>query len=221
MTTAIIIPAWCWDEHTLQMAIDGVDNIRSTAGSRFEYEVIMVYAGIDPGIILPPKLDHFQRMDPPQGWAVASNIGMLLSGCDHYVIGSTDIRVPDGWLPKMLECAKDDAIVSPLDFKKGKRREWDATMRGSFWGGWFLFHGSIINRIGYLDPTMHRLADMDWALRARKAGIPTVRVAVEAEHILPHHTQQAHPNPFDSIVRKMFVERHGVERFGEWEGLPK
>lgn len=95
-------------------------------------------------------------------------------------------------------------------------------MRGSFWGAWFCFPRRILDTVGFFDGyTMRRLADMDWAVRARKAGFRTVRVDVRAQHVAPHHTKKAHPDPHDTVVRAAFRERHGFDRFGSWEGLPE
>lgn len=220
MKTSIVIPAWCWDEPTRLMAAEGMKNIRDTTDG--DYELIVIYAGVDPGSI-PDDVDEFNRIDPPQGWAAASNIGLIAAYGDHLVVGSTDIRMPPGWLPTLLEAAGTDGIASPLDYKADgvTRRTWDATMRGSFWGGWFLFPRRILDAIGYLDGyQMRRMADMDWAIRARQAGFRTVRADVRARHIAPHHTNNAHPDPHDEVVRSAFNTRHGADRFGSWEGLP-
>lgn len=218
MTTSIVMPVWAFNPHARDLARGVAVNIRETTPE--PHELVMVYAGEDPQDI-PGMCDRFIAINPPQGWAAASNIGLLHATGEYLVVGSSDIRVPAGWLPALIEAAGDDAIASPLDYKRdGKtRRHWDQTMRGSFWGGWFLFPRRILDTIGYLDGyTMRRLADMDWAVRARKAGFRTVRADVKARHIEPHHTNNAHPDPHDNLVRDAFAARHeGADRFGSWE----
>lgn len=216
--TSIIIPAWAWDDHTRQLAVDTARNIRNTTTG--QYELIVVYAGVDAEN-LPELCDQFIRIDPPQGWAAASNIGLLAAEGSYLVVGSVDIRVPKGWLPTMRDAAGKRTVVSPHDYKaNGKtRRQWDQTGRGSFWGGWFLFHRRILETVGFFDGyMMRRKADMDWALRARYAGFDTVRVPVKARHVEPHHTL-VHPDPYKDAMRVVFKEAHGVDMFGEFEGL--
>lgn len=215
----MVIPAWCWDEATLELLRGCVANVRATAP---DAELVVVYAGVPTPWSLEEEVDQWVRIDPPQGWAAAANIGLLHSSGDYLVVGSVDIRLPEGWLEALRDAAGESAVASPIDVKRGVRRVWDATMRGSFWGGWFLFHRSILHEVGYFDGyAMRRLADMDWAIRARELGYATVRVeSVGAEHVAPHHTLQAHPDPHDDIVRRAFLERHGHDRFGSYEGLP-
>lgn len=225
MRTSIVIPAWCWDEPTRELARGALQNVRDATPAD-EVELAMIYAGVGGTEELEELCDVWRRVDPPQGWAAASNIGMLLTSGEYVVVGSTDIRVEPGWLEEMRAAASDGAtVVSPHDYKTDgvTRRKWDTTMRGSFWGAWYLFPRHMLDSVGYLDGyAMRRMADMDWAIRARKLGFRTVRVPVAARHIEPHHTLKAHPDPMDDMVRDRFKARHeGFDRLGSWEGLPR
>jgi len=222
MSTDIIIPSWAFDGASLRMTEDCIDNILETTAAG-ERRLVLSHSGPLPRN--SGRADLVIRADPPQGWAFAVNHALLATeaGGAHVVVGSIDVRVPGGWLPALLEAAGNDGIASPLDYKADgvTRRRWDATMRGSFWGAWYLFPRAILPMVGLLDGhRMRRMADMDWAIRARKAGYRTTRAGVRARHIAPHHVLRAHPDPHDAIVRAAFVGRHGADRLGSWEGLP-
>lgn len=213
MTTSLIMPSWAFDEQTVQMTEDALENVRRTTG---RLEVIAVHSGLKANL---HKADRVIRIDPPQGWAASVNMGLLRARGDLLCVGSIDVYMPKNWLPAMVPYAKL-GIVSPLDIKDGKRRVWDATERGSFWGAWFMFPRTVLAKIGYLDGyAMRRMADMDWAIRARKAGISTTRCEVEAKHIAPHHSDKAHPDPLHDLVKVAFRERHGCDYFGQWERM--
>lgn len=215
MSLSVVIPAWCWDAETLAMAEGALVNVAATSDA----ERVMVYAGVEPSRKVRRLADKLVVINPPQGWAAATNIGLLYPETDYVAVGSVDIRLPAGWAETMIAAAGDDTVVSPRDYKGAVRRSWDKHERGSFWGAFFLFPRRVLEEVGYLDGyAMRRYADMDWAIRARKAGFKTARADVRAQHVAPHHTMKRHPDPHDAEVVKAFKRRHeGHERFGTWE----
>jgi len=49
-------------------------------------------------------------------------------------------------------------------------------------------------------------------------GFRTERVDVKAQHVKPHHTLKAHPDPYDDVMTRLFKERHeGHAYLGSWE----
>ena len=218
MSVDIIIPSWVFDDQSRQAAEECLANLRATTDPDSVY-ITLTHSGELP--INANLADSVSVMDPPQGWAAAVNHALLTTRHPWIVVGSTDIRLPAGWLPGLLEAAADGVtIVSPIDTKRGVRRHWDATERGSFWGGMFLFHRPILAKVGLLDGYGFRhMADMDWAIRAQMAGYRTVRAEkVHAEHVQPHRTMTVREgDPLNAVVRDAFVRKYGTTHLGAWE----
>jgi len=165
VSVSVVIPAWCWDDETVELLDGAITNIRKTSNA----EVVVVYAGTEEGAWVARRADQRVVINPPQGWAAASNMGLLRAKGDFLAVSSVDVRLPEGWAPDLADAARTDGIASPLDFKGKTQRTWDRTERGSFWGAFFLFHRTLLEKVGYLDGyRMRRMADMDWAIRARK-----------------------------------------------------
>jgi GT2 family glycosyltransferase len=211
----IIIPSWSFDDASRELAEGCIDNMRETAPNA---TLVLSHSGDLPANA--DKADRVLRMDPPQGWATACNVAFLVTDNPWIVVGSVDIRMEPGWLEGMLELADERTIVSPIDVKKGRRRHWDATERGSFWGGWYLFHRSALETVGVLDGFHFRqTADMDWGIRAKVAGYRTVRAeSVHASHIAPHHTMEKRAkHPMNSYARTAFRSKWKAIHLGAWE----
>lgn len=217
----VIIPSWVFDEESWELLKGCIQNLRTTT-ERHELTLTVSHSGPRPEGL---DVDRLIVMNPPQGWAAACNAAFLATEAEWIVVGSTDIRVDVGWLGRLRKHATDErTIVSPIDVKKGRRREWDATERGSFWGGFYLFHRSALEEVGLLDGYRFRhMADMDWGIRAQMAGYRTVRALdVEAQHISPHHaTVVREGDPMNALVRKDFIASHGATHLGAWERMPE
>lgn len=219
MTTDIIIPSWVFDEDSRALAEGCLENLRGTT-HHADVRITLSHSGDLPDNA--NQADQIIRMDPPQGWAAACNAAFLATESAWIVVGSADIRLSRGWLEEMhlVARARPDTIVSPIDVKRGERRQWDATERGSFWGGFYLFHRSVLAVVGLLDGYGFRhMADMDWGIRAQMAGLRTVRAEnVHAEHISPHRSMvKREGDPMNAVVRAKFVERYGTTHLGAWE----
>lgn len=219
MSTDVIIPSWVFDDESMQLVEECIDNIREVTGTVHDYRLILTHTGP-----LPKNADQADMvitMEPVQGWAASLNHAFMVTDGEFIVAGSTDIRVRPGWLEEMLRLGADgNTVVSPIDVKKGERRVWDATERGSFWGGWYLFPRTALERVGLLDGYAFRhMADMDWGLRAKQSGLQTVRaLKVKAKHIRPHHTLKRRAgDPMNAIVRERFIKKWGTTHLGAWE----
>lgn len=213
----IIVPTWVFDDESKALVEGCLDNLRETTAGEAVHLVLSHSGPLPDNVELA---DEVFRMDPPQGWAAALNHAFLLTVSPWIAVGSSDIRMPAGWLPGMLERADPTTIVSPIDVKKGQRRTWDATERGSFWGGFYLFHRQALADVGLLDGYGFRhMADMDWGIRALEAGYRTVRAEnVHAAHVSPHHAmKQREADPINALIRGRFVQRHGATHLGAWE----
>lgn len=204
----IVVPVWAFDRRIHSVWKDAEAAFRANSGGARLFVV-------DNGSKKPlERADH--RFEHNQGYPTAVNFGLDQADTEWIAVGSHDIIVPPGWLPPLLT----DGVASPVEsgpYLTESRRLY----RGSFFGPLFVFHRSVYETVGGIDPAFPIMGDRDWAIRAFNAGFPFTLSDVEVEHReRSRGTVESTPKPERKAEEARFKAKwQGVRGFGAWERL--
>jgi GT2 family glycosyltransferase len=218
MTTSIVVPIYALQKVTLDAAIEALRQIK--ANTPEDHELIVVdNGGLVSGKRMASVADTYLRLDPNQGFSGGVNAGLRVATGATIAVGSADVFVPPGWLPRLLAAAVGmNGIATPHE--KGRQEIGKlARRRGGFWGVIWVMPRAVLDAVGYLDETelRYRIGDQDFAIRAAKAGFWVGRVqAVEVEHRDPHSTLRLTAADVVDAEKATMRRRYGATTYGLW-----